>query len=174
MKLIVGLWNPGNKYKHTRHNLGFIFVDAFQKEHNFWDWKYESKFRADISSGILNGEKILLVKAQTFMNLSGESLQKICNFYKLKNEDFIVVYDDISMDFWKIRFRDTGSAGGHNGVKSIIQYFWKDWKRIKVGLWYDEKYEVSDWVLSKFSQEELIDLDTKIYDTISQQIKKNI
>ncbi len=106
------------------------------------------------------------------MNLSGESLLKICNFYKLEAEDFLVIYDDMSMDFGKVRIREKWSAGGHNGVKSIIKHFWDNWKRIKVGVGFDDRYEVSDWVLSKMSQEELIDLDTHIYKEISQKIKK--
>jgi len=171
MKLIVWLGNPGNKYQDTRHNLGFIILDKFAKEEHFSEWKYESKFSADISSWIYNWEKTLLVKPQTFMNLSGESLQKICNFYKISFPDFLVIYDDKDMDFWKIRLRDTGSAGWHNGVKSIIQYFWTDWKRIKVWVGKTpEKYETSDWVLSNFSEEELIELDTTIY----RELKKNI
>lgn len=172
MKLIVGLWNPWDKYRDTRHNLGFIFLDKFQEENDFSDFKYESKFTADISSGILHGEKTLLVKPQTFMNLSGESIQKICNFYKLSREDFVVIYDDMSMDFGKIRSRDKGSAGWHNGVKSIIKHFWENWKRIKVWVWFDDKYEVSDWVLSKFTADELIDIDTEIYNGIDTEIKK--
>jgi len=173
MKLIVGLWNPGDTYRDTRHNLGFIFMDKFREEQWFWDWKYESKFTADISSGILNWEKTFLVKPQTFMNLSGESLQKISNFYKLSSEDFTVVYDDMSMDFWKIRVRDKWSAGWHNGVKSIIKYFWENWNRIKVGVWFNDKFEVSDWVLSKMSEEELIKLDNELYKKISEELKKN-
>lgn len=173
MKLIVWLWNPGDKYRDTRHNLGFIFVDKLKQEENFWDWKYESKFTADISSGIWNGEKTLLVKPQTFMNLSWESIQKICNFYKLSSEDIIVIYDDMSMDFGKIRYREKWSAGWHNWVKSIIQYFGDSWDRIKVWVWFNEKYEVSDWVLSKFTADELIDIDNDIYTNILQQLKKN-
>jgi len=173
MKLIVGLWNPGDTYRDTRHNLGFIFMDKFREEQWFWDWKYESKFTADISSGILNWEKTFLVKPQTFMNLSGESLQKISNFYKLSSEDFTVVYDDMSMDFWKIRVRGKWSAGWHNGVKSIIKYFWENWNRIKVGVWFNDKFEVSDWVLSKMSEEELIKLDNELYKKISEELKKN-
>ena len=174
MKLIVWLGNPGNKYRDTRHNLGFIFVNKFREEENFSEWKYESKFTADISSWTLEGEKTLLVKPQTFMNLSWESLQKICNFYKLSATDFTVIYDDKDMDFGKVRVRDRWSAGGHNGVKSIIKYFWDNWKRIKVWVGKTpEKYETADWVLSKFSKEELIDLDNDIYNKISEEIKKN-
>lgn len=173
MKLIVGLWNPGNQYIETRHNLGFIFLDKFRDENWFSDWKYESRFTANISSGIINWEKTLLIKPQTFMNLSGESLVKICNFYKLTAKDFIVIYDDISMDFGKIRVRDTGSAGWHNGVKNIIQHFKQDWARIKVWIGEAGKYEVSDWVLSKFTADELINIDNEIYNKISEELKKN-
>lgn len=173
MKLIVWLWNPGDKYRDTRHNLGFIFLDKYREENSFSDWKYESKFTAEICSGIIAWEKTFLVKPQTFMNLSGDALAKICSFYKLTAEDFVVIYDDISMEFWKIRVRETGSAGWHNWVKSIIQHFKTDWNRIKVWVWEPGKYEVSDWVLSKFTADELIDIDTEIYDKISIELKKN-
>lgn len=173
MKLIVGLWNPGDTYQETRHNLGFIFLDKFREENWFWEWKYESRFTADVASWIINWNKTLLVKPQTFMNLSGESLAKICSYYKLDSKDFIVIYDDISMDFGKIRVRETGSAGWHNGVKSIIQHFQSDWMRIKVWVGMNDRYAVSDWVLSKFTADELIDIDNEIYGTISQELKKN-
>lgn len=174
MKLIVWLGNPWEKYTYTRHNIGFLFLDKFREENGFSEFKYESKFTADISTGIYEWEKTLLIKPQTFMNLSWESLQKICHFYKLSSEDFIVIYDDMSMDFGKIRFRNKWSAGGHNGVKSIIRHFWESWDRIKIGVWYDHKYEVSDWVLSKFSEEQLIDIDTSIYSGSLEMLKKNI
>jgi len=174
MKLIIWLWNPGGKYRDTLHNLGFIFVDKFREEEWFSDWKYESKFSADISLWNIDREKTLLVKPQTFMNLSGEAVMKICNFYKLTAEDIVVIYDDISMDFWKMRIRDTWSAGWHNGVKSIIQYMKSDWLRIKIWVWMDERYEISDWVLSKFTPEQLIDIDNEIYEKISTEIKKKL
>ncbi len=173
MRLIIWLWNPWDAYRETLHNLGFIFLDKFKQEEDFSDWKYESKFTAEISSWTLNWEKTLLVKPQTFMNLSWESVMKLCNYYKLIHEDIIVIYDDISMEFWKVRVRETWSAGWHNGVKSIIQYMKSDWMRIKVWVWFNEKYSVSDWVLSKFTAEQLIDIDNEIYDTISDQLKKN-
>lgn len=175
MKLIVWLWNPWDRYRETRHNLGFIFLDKFREENKFSDWKYESKFTADISTWIYAWEKTILIKPQTFMNLSGESLHKICSFYKLSAEDFIVIYDDKDMDFWKARVRKKWSAWGHNGVKSIIKYFWENWTRIKVWVGKTpEKYNTADWVLSKFSEEELIDLDNEIYKKISEELKKNI
>ena len=174
MKLIIWLWNPWDKYKDTRHNLWFMFLEYFRERENFSDWKYESKFAADVSSWIYQWEKIILVKPQTFMNLSWESLKKISNFYKLETQNFIVIYDDISLDFWKIRFRETWSAWGHNGVKNISQHFWESWKRIKVWVWLNDRYEVSDWVLSKFTEEELIDLDNEIFTETLEYLKKNI
>jgi len=173
MKLIVWLWNPWDKYQDTRHNLGFILLDKFQAEEWFWEWKYESKFVADVSVGTLNWEKTLLVKPQTFMNLSWESVSKICNFYKLSHSHITAIYDDISMEFWKIRVRDSWSAGWHNGVKSIIQYMKSDWKRIKVWVWEAWKYDVSDWVISKFTSDELIDIDNEIYKNVANELKKN-
>ena len=175
VKLIVGLGNPGDKYRLTRHNLGFMFLDHFHEQEGFSDWKYESKFTADIAEGNYEWEKTLLLKPQTFMNLSGESLQKICNFYKLTADDFTVIYDDKDMDFAKVRFRETGSAWWHNGVKNIIKYFWNDWKRIKVWVGKTpDTHETSDWVLSKFSEEELIDLDNEVFEKMEIELKKNV
>ena len=152
-----------------------MFLNYFREQEDFLDWKYESKFQADISEWNYAWEKTILVKPQTFMNLSGESLQKICSFYKLSASDFIVIYDDKDMDFGKVRFRDTGSAGGHNWVKDIIKYFWADWKRIKawVGKTPDT-YETGDWVLSRFTEEELIDIDNELLSKIGEELKKNI
>ncbi len=173
MKIIIWLWNPWSQYEKTRHNVWFMFLDFFAFKNNFSEFKYESKFAWEISSWKIWTEKIFLLKPQTFMNLSWESLAKICNFYKLNFEDFIVIYDDKDMEFWKIRSRKTGSAWGHNWIKSIIQYFWNDFERIKIWIWYDKKYEVSDWVLSKFSEEELIDLDSDFFKEVIEKLKKD-
>ena len=164
MKLIAWLGNPWDKYKNTRHNAWFIFVDKLREDTNFAPWKFESKFKAEISEWRYNWEKTFLLKPQTFMNLSGESIQKFCNFYKIPKEDWIVIYDDKDMEFWKTRFRDKGSAWWHNWIKSIIQYFGQEFSRIKIWIWYDSNYEVSDWVLGKFIEEELIDLDNEVYE----------
>ena len=174
MKLIIGLGNPGKKYESTRHNAWFIFLDVLKDKYNFWDFIFESKFRAEVSTGRFNWEKTLLIKPQTFMNLSWEALQKVAAFYKIDLEDWIVIYDDKDMDFGKIRFRDTGSAWWHNGIKSLIQYFGKDFKRIKIWVWYDSNYEVSDWVLGKFSEEQLIDLDNEVYDKAENILEEKI
>ena len=170
MKLILWLWNPWKKYESTRHNVGFIICDLLQKKYNFSDFTLESKFKADISSGNINGEKTLLVKPQTFMNLSGEALSLVMHYYKIPSEDIIVIYDDVSMDFWKIRFREKWRAGWHNGIKDIIKKIWEEFPRVKIWVWYNDRYEMSDWVLGKFSEEELIDIDNEIFENIQAYI----
>ncbi len=172
MKLIIWLWNPWDLYKLTRHNVWFMFLDYLKEKEDFPDFKYESKFKADISSSLLFWEKTILVKPQTFMNLSWESVQKITSFYKIENEDIVVFYDDISMDFWKVRFREKWSAGWHNWIKSIIKYIWEIFDRVKVWVWFDSRYEVSDWVLSKFIEEELIDLENEVFQRVFEMLEK--
>lgn len=157
MKVIFGLGNPGNKYETTRHNVGFLFVDYLAHKFGFTPYKNESKFKALLSEGVLNGEKVLVVKPQTFMNLSGQTVQSILNFYKIPKENFIIVYDDKDMEFEKIRFRKTGSSGGHNGLKSIITTFGTEFKRIKIGVANDliKKFDTADFVLNNFKKEEM-------------------
>ncbi|MCH2188733.1 aminoacyl-tRNA hydrolase [Candidatus Gracilibacteria bacterium] len=174
MKLVIGLGNYGNEYKNTRHNAGFLFVDFFTKKYGFSDWKLESKFFAEVSSGNYQGQKTLFIKPQTYMNLSGKAVQKIIQFYKIPVEDIVIIYDDISMEFGKIRLRETGSAGGQNGVKDIIRVLGNDFKRIKIGIGKDEKYETSDWVLSKFREEELIELENEIFPKIIDILQEKI
>ncbi len=166
MKLIVGLWNPWKKYEKTKHNVWFLFLDYLKDKEAFSDFKLESKYKAEIANGIINWEKAILLKPQTYMNLSWESIRKIVDFYKIDNDDIIVIYDDLSMDFSKIRFRDKWSAWWHNWVKDIIKHFSDSFKRIKVGIWFNDNYEVSDWVLSKFSNDELSELEVEIYPNI--------
>lgn len=144
------------------------------RNNSYSSFKYESKFKAEISSGNYNWEKVLLVKPQTFMNLSWESVLALKNFYKWEASDFLIIYDDMSMDFWKVRYRDTGSAWGHNGVKDIIRILWPDFPRLKVWVWFDKRYNVSNWVLSKFDEEELIDLENKVWEKIEEKLRENI
>ena len=179
MKIIVWLWNPWEKYSSTRHNLGFLFLEKFAQEQDFSPWKYEWKFLADISEGFLNSssnpqEKVILLKPQTFMNASWQALKKIRSFYKLSPEDFTVIYDDISLEFGKIRHRKKWSAGGHNGIKDIIRVFGEAFPRIKVWVGNNTHYDVSDWVLSKFSQEELIQIDSHIYTWIYDTLMSSL
>jgi len=151
-----------------------MFLDFLQDTNNLESFRKEAKFKAEISEWLIYWEKTILVKPQTFMNLSWESVQKISSFYKIEQKDFIVIYDDISMDFAKIRFRNDGSAGWHNWVKDIIKYFWDKWKRIKIWVWFNDNYEVSDWVLSKFSENEIRKLEDYIFQEAAILLEKNI
>jgi len=156
MYLIVGLGNPGSKYNYTRHNAGFMFMDYFSKKHGI-DIK-KIKFKGLLGEGFINGEKVALLKPSTFMNLSGESVFEAMNFYKITPQNLIVIYDDISLELGRMRIREKGSAGGHNGIKNIIYMLNTDvFKRIKIGVGTEElgKIGLSDFVLNKFSEEQL-------------------
>lgn len=163
MKLIIWLWNPWDKYKQTRHNVWFMFTNYLKEKFDFSDFFIETKFKAEVSNGIIKWEKVILIKPQTFMNLSWESVRKVVDFYKIDKKDLVVIYDDLSMDFWKIRFREKWSAWWHNWVKSIITNFWDEFNRIKIWIWFNSNYEVSDWVLSKFRQEEIDELNDRVF-----------
>ena len=156
MKLVICLGNPGVKYEKTRHNAGFMFADMLAKELNS-TFSLEPKFKAHISKAVYNNEAVWIVKPQTFMNLSGEALSALKNFYKIDINTLFVVYDDISLDIGKIRFRPKGSDGGHNGIKSIIWHAGtQDFARLKIGIGPQPPYMKSeDYVLQNFSEEEI-------------------
>ena len=165
MFLIVGLGNPGSEYEDTRHNIGFKVVDNIAKEYNIEINR--QKFKGMCGEGFINGEKVILLKPTTYMNLSGESIREVVDFYKLSNEDVLVIYDDISLDVGRLRIRDKGSAGGHNGIKSIIAHLGTDvFPRIKVGVG-QPNVDLVHYVLGRFSKEEMeilresIDASTK-------------
>ncbi len=153
-KIVVGLGNPGKKYNNTRHNIGFCAVDSIANSLGVNILK--SKFDALYAITDFGGQKILLLKPQTFMNLSGQSVSKAINYYKLNNKDVIVIYDDVSLEVGKLRIREQGSAGGHNGIKSIIDYLGQNFARVKVGVGDKPhaEYDMADWVLSSFTQSE--------------------
>jgi PTH1 family peptidyl-tRNA hydrolase len=175
MKLIIWLWNPWEKYEKTRHNVGFLFLDWLKSNLSITDdFKNESKFKWEILETIISWQKTILLKPQTFMNLSWESVIKVMNFYKIDKKDIIVIFDDISLDFWKVRFRESWSSGWQNWVKNIIANIWEDFKRIKIGVWQDKRYELSDWVLSKFSSEELEKLNKEIFFEVYEKLLKNL
>ena len=174
MKLIVWLWNPWKQYEKTRHNVWFMFLDFLAWKENFSEFKLESKFKAEISNWFFNWEQTILLKPQTYMNLSWESVRKIVDFYKIDLDDIIVIYDDLSMDFGKIRFREKGSAWGHNWVKDIIKHFWDKFKRIKIWIWFNPNYEVSDWVLSKFNDCEIDKLENEVFPETYKLLKEKI
>lgn len=152
MFIIVGLGNIGEKYENTRHNIGFDSVDYIADKYNI-DIN-RKKFKGVYGEGFIEGEKVILIKPSTFMNLSGECVREILDFYKLTNEDIIVLYDDISLDVGKIRIREKGSAGGHNGIKNIISHLGTDkFSRIKIGVG-QPKGDLINHVLGNFSKEE--------------------
>lgn len=133
MKLVVGLGNPGPQYEHTRHNVGFRVVDKFAKKMG-WRWN-EQRSRAILASGMLGGEKIVLAKPLTYMNLSGQSVGELLRWYKLSPEDLLVVYDELDLPLGTIRLRPKGSAGGHNGIESIIAHLHtNEFPRLRVGI----------------------------------------
>lgn len=155
MFVIAGLGNPSSKYEKTRHNVGFDVIDMLAEKYNISI--RDRKHRALCGSGMIAGQKVLLVKPQTFMNLSGESLGAILNFYKLDPEsELIVIYDDVSLAPGRLRIRKKGSAGGHNGIKSIISHIGtQEFLRIKIGV--GEKppgWDLADYVLGRFSRED--------------------
>ena len=155
MFIIAGLGNPGKEYEGTRHNAGFDVIDALADKYNIS--VNERKGRAFCGKGIIAGQKVLLVKPQTFMNLSGESIRSLVDFYKIEPElDFLVIFDDVSLDVGQIRIRKKGSAGGHNGIKSIIAHLGtQDFQRVKVGVGEQPKaYDLADYVLGHFSKED--------------------
>ena len=154
MKLIVGLGNPDKKYIGTRHNTGFTVIDRISEDYHIP--VRERKYRAMYGNGVIEGEKVLLVKPQTYMNLSGEAVQAFCAFYKIPPEDVLVIFDDVSLDVGQLRIRKRGSAGGHNGIKSIIEHLGsQDFPRIKVGVGQKPKeWDLADYVLGHLSAEE--------------------
>ena len=153
MKLIVGLGNPGKEYAGTRHNCGFMVIDRLASKLNV-DVD-QNKFKGLYAKVKYHGEDIILLKPQTYMNLSGESVNAVMNFFKIDKEDLLVIYDDLDMPVGKLRLRKTGSAGGHNGIKNIIAHLnSQDFKRIRVGIYRHKYMNVADYVLSRFSKVE--------------------
>ena len=155
MFIIVGLGNPTAQYEGTRHNVGFAVIDAIADKYNIS--VTERKHRAFCGKGMIAGQKVLLAKPQTFMNLSGESVRSILDFYKIDEEtELLVIYDDVSLDVGQLRIRKKGSAGGHNGIKNIIAHLGTTvFQRIKVGVGEKPKeYDLADYVLGHFSKAE--------------------
>ena len=155
MYIIVGIGNPGKKYESTRHNIGFIAIDYMAA---LYDIKVNKiKHKALIGEGKIEGERVMLVKPQTFVNLSGESVREIADYYKVPTENVIIIYDDISLEPGSVRIRKKGSDGGHNGLKSIIYQLQSDtFPRIKLGVGAKPPgYDLADWVLAKFTDSDI-------------------
>lgn len=155
MYLIAGLGNPGREYVGTRHNIGFEVIDALCAK---YDIKLnKEKFRAVFGDGRIGGERVIVAKPVTYMNLSGESIREIADWYKIDNGHIIIIYDDISLPVGKLRIREKGSAGGHNGIKNIIYQLGTEvFPRIKVGTGMPQnpEYDIKDYVLGHFTKEE--------------------
>lgn len=162
MYAVVGLGNPGSKYKDTRHNVGFNTIDCLAQRNNTKISKI--KFKALYGETQIGKEKVLLIKPQTYMNRSGESVMEVCNFYKLPVEKIIVIVDDIDISFGSLRIRAKGSAGSHNGMKSIIyQLQSDDFPRVRIGVGKPiEGQDLADYVLSGFNKEERVIIDEAI------------
>ncbi len=155
MYIIVGLGNPGTQYRGTRHNVGFDAIDALGDK--FGISVDTKKHKALIGKGMIGGQKVILAKPQTFMNLSGESVRELLDYYKIdEEEELIVIFDDISLDVGNLRIRKKGSAGGHNGIKNIIAHLGHNqFQRIKIGVGEKPKgWDLADYVLGGFSKED--------------------
>ena len=156
MYIIAGLGNPTREYENTRHNIGFMAIDALADKYGIA--VNDCKHKALLGKGIINGTKVILVKPLTYMNLSGEAIRAVVDYYKADEEsELIVIYDDINLDVGQLRIRKKGSAGGHNGIKNIITNLGHDnFNRIKIGVGAKPKgYDLADYVLGRFSDEEL-------------------
>lgn len=151
MKLFVGLGNPGAKYAGNRHNIGFMALDQIASDHNFGPWK--SKFQAQLTEGRLGSEKVLLLKPQTFMNLSGQSVGEAMRFYKLTSDDVTVFHDELDLAPGKARAKTGGGHAGHNGLRSIHQHIGAEYHRVRIGIGHPgHKDRVSHYVLSDFAK----------------------
>lgn len=169
MKLIVGLGNPGKNYHNTRHNIGFMFIDEIANKEGL-KFKLDTKLKCEIAEMKVNAEKVLLIKPQTYMNLSGQSVYAVCKYYNIDLSDVLVIQDDLDLELGKLRFRAKGSSGGHKGIQNIIdQFSSNEFKRLKVGISKVESKDTIDYVLGKFGKVEMNILDeflSKSYEMI--------
>ena len=175
MRLLVGLGNPGKEYAQTRHNMGFMAVDEIVRRFSFTPWK--KAFKGQTCSGEIDGKKIILLKPETYMNLSGESVQEAVHFYKLSPSDVIVFHDELDLPVGKIKVKIGGSPAGHNGLKSIDNHIGQDYMRIRIGINNDKQIPTADYVLGKPSKEDFKVLDQEfiqIADNIKFLIKADI
>lgn len=165
MHIIIGLGNPTDKYQATRHNIGWDAITRLSDDYRIpLDFR---KHKAICGKGYIEGEKVVLAQPITYMNLSGESVRELVDYYKVSPEDIIIIYDDISLDVGQLRIRKKGSAGGHNGIKSIISHLGTDeFPRIKIGVGDKPKdWDLADYVLSRFAAEEQATIREALKDT---------
>lgn len=168
MKLIVGLGNPGREYLSTRHNMGFMTIDKYAKKLGIEITK--DKFNGLYGETLINGEKIILLKPQSFINLSGEVIRKYIDFYKLNIEDVLIIHDDLDLPVGTFKIKKKGSSGGHNGLKNIeLHLGTNEYKRIKIGISNNKLIDTKDYVLGKISEEDMNQLN-KVIDIVMNVI----
>lgn len=167
MKLIVGLGNPGKEYEKTRHNIGFMILDNYLSKKNITINK--TKFNGNYAECNINNEKVIILKPMEYINFSGNVISKIIKFYKIDIEDILIIHDDLDIKVGEYKLKPKGNDGGHNGIKSIIQNITTNKiKRMKIGIGNDKKIETKNYVLSKFNEEELKEINKII--EISEKI----
>ena len=167
MRLLVGLGNPGKEYALTRHNMGFMAVDEIVRRFSFTQWK--KGFKGLFCSGEIEGEKVVILKPETFMNLSGEAVQEAVHFYKLTPSDVIVFHDELDLPVGKMKVKVGGSPAGHNGLKSIDSYIGVDYMRVRIGVDNNKQIPTPDYVLGKPTKE-----DFKLFENEFNQIAENV
>lgn len=182
MKIIIGLGNPENEYAGTRHNIGFFLVDKIKEKYTFPEFEFKKNFQAEISKGKINDTETLLVKPQTFMNLSGEAMQAIMSFYKLTPDDLLVIHDDLDIPLGKFKLATDSSSAGHNGVQNIIEKLGtQKFRRIRIGIGQQQanddavacRLAAHNFVLQKFSPEE-IEILSGISEEVMNEVEKFI
>lgn len=166
MILLVGLGNIGDKYKLTRHNVGFLFIDYIASSYNFPPFK--ASFKSLITEKTINSTKAILQKPQTFMNLSGEAVESLCNYYKILSEDVIIIQDDVDLSFNDIRYKTNSGDGGQKGIRDIQNKIGKEIHRIKIGIGRpsNSHQDISDYVLSNFNKSEMQDIEKTLQDFV--------
>lgn len=154
--LVIGLGNPGEEYKNNRHNIGFLALDKYQTSHDFSGWVAKKDLECEMATGQVGSTRVILVKPTTFMNNSGSSVQKLQKFYRIYNQETVVVHDELDVDFGTIRTRIGGGSAGHNGIKSLTETVGEDYGRIRIGIGpkTHEKMDSADFVLQDFSKEQ--------------------
>ncbi|MDD9900721.1 MAG: aminoacyl-tRNA hydrolase [Alphaproteobacteria bacterium] len=167
MWMLVGLGNPGSEHRNNRHNIGFMAADAIARRHSFPDWK--NKFQSEMATGMITGEKALLLRPQTYMNLSGQAVQAAMAFYKIKPENIVVLYDELDLAPGKVRVKMAGGSGGHNGIKSIDSHIGQNYWRVRMGIGHPgDKNRVSGYVLNDFAKADEAWLE-KLLDVVADE-----
>jgi len=175
MKLILAQGNPGTEYEKTRHNVGFLSLDYYAVKHGL-NFQAKSKFHADITETTIDGEKVLLVKPTTYYNETGKSARALADFYKIETENILVIHDELALPFGTLRTREKGSDAGNNGIKSLNAHLGENYARIRVGTWNEiaDRQGSFDFVLSKFSADEMEKLQKDIFPKVNELIDEFI